>query len=65
MTYFPNANYLMSSTRPTVAAREELAKQAAKAAEDTRVQLRRISQTSIKKGGYEKHSVEIDEVGDI
>ena len=43
-------------------AREELFKQAGKLAEDTRVQLRRISQTSIKKGGYEKNSVEIEEV---
>ena len=48
--------------RPTVAAREELAKEAAKVAEETRVQLRRIQQSRIKKGGYVKHSVEIDEV---
>lgn len=51
--------------RQTVAAREELAKEAAKVAEETRVQLRRIQQSSIKKGGYAKHSVEIDEVRSV
>ena len=48
--------------RPTVDARNELVKSAAKLAEDTRVQLRRHEQTSVKKMKYEKHSVEIEQV---
>jgi ribosome recycling factor len=31
-------------------------------AEDTRVQLRKIQQASVKKGDYKKHSVELEEV---
>ncbi|KAG0702165.1 hypothetical protein DFH29DRAFT_510732 [Suillus ampliporus] len=30
-------------------------------AEDTRVRLRKIRQTSVKKGDYKKHSVELEE----
>lgn len=32
-------------------------------AEDARVQIRRIHQAGVKKGKFEKHSVELDEVG--
>ena len=53
---------LIFTPRPTVDARAELAKSAAKLAEDTRVQLRRAEQTSVKKGKYGKHSIEIEEV---
>ncbi|KAI5120904.1 hypothetical protein M0805_003004 [Coniferiporia weirii] len=51
--------------KPTVAARADLAKAAAKTAEDTRVQLRRLAQASVKKGAYEKRSLESDEFHEL
>ncbi|KAI6144758.1 ribosome recycling factor domain-containing protein [Pisolithus tinctorius] len=47
--------------RPTVEARTALVSNAQRLAEDARVQIRRVHQASVKKGKYEKHSVEIDE----
>lgn len=47
--------------RPTVEARTALVSNAQRLAEDARVQIRRAHQASVKKGKYEKHSVEIDE----
>ncbi|KAG0694853.1 ribosome recycling factor domain-containing protein [Suillus ampliporus] len=49
------------SLRPTVEARNALAATAQRMAEDTRVQLRKIQQASVKKGDYKKHSVELEE----
>ncbi|KAL5498536.1 hypothetical protein ACEPAH_1890 [Sanghuangporus vaninii] len=51
--------------KPTVDARAELVKSAAKLAEETRVQLRRIEQASVKKGDYKKHSLEVDEFREL
>ncbi|EJD05406.1 ribosome recycling factor [Fomitiporia mediterranea MF3/22] len=51
--------------KPTVEARAELVKSATKLAEDTRVQLRRVEQTSVKKGNYKKHSIAIDEFHEL
>ena len=48
--------------RPTVEARNALAATANRMAEDVRVQIRKHHQASIKKGKYEKHSVELEEV---
>lgn len=50
------------SFRPTVEARNALTATAQRIAEDTRVQLRKIQQASVKKGDYKKHSVELEEV---
>ena len=50
------------SHRPTVEARNALAATAQRMSEDTRVQLRKIQQASVKKGDYKKHSVELEEV---
>ncbi|KAG2122920.1 ribosome recycling factor-domain-containing protein [Suillus clintonianus] len=47
--------------RPTVEARNALTATAQRMAEDTRVQLRKIQQASIKKGDYKKHSIELEE----
>ncbi|KAG1871506.1 ribosome recycling factor domain-containing protein [Suillus subluteus] len=47
--------------RPTVEARNALTATAQRMAEDTRVQLRKIQQASVKKGDYKKHSVELEE----
>ncbi|KAG2151183.1 ribosome recycling factor-domain-containing protein [Suillus bovinus] len=47
--------------RPTVEARNALTTTAQRMAEDTRVQLRKIQQASVKKGDYKKHSVELEE----
>lgn len=52
-----------SSSRPTVEARNALAANAQRLAEDGRVQLRKIQGTSTKKGKFAKHSVELEEVG--
>ena len=48
--------------RPTVEARNTLVYTASRMAEDVRVQIRKHHQTSVKKGKYEKHSVELEEV---
>ena len=48
--------------RPTVDAKAELVKTASLQAEDTRVQLRRLEQTSIKKGNHKKNSGAWEEV---
>ncbi|KAL1717043.1 ribosome recycling factor domain-containing protein [Schizophyllum commune] len=47
--------------KPTVEARQRLHTEAQRKAEDTRVQLRKQMQTSVKKGKFEKHSVELEE----
>ncbi|KAH8116119.1 ribosome recycling factor [Phellopilus nigrolimitatus] len=51
--------------KPTVVARAELAKAAAKLAENSRVQLRHLEQTSVKKGKYVKHSIEMEEFHEL
>lgn len=48
--------------RPTVEARNALAGTASRMAEDVRVQIRKHHQASVKKGKYEKHSVELEAV---
>ena len=48
--------------RPTVEARQQLATTAQRHAEDARVHIRKHHQTAIKKGGFKKHSEELDEV---
>jgi len=50
------------ATRPTVETRNNLQTVAQREAEDTRVQLRKHHQTSVKKGKFGKHSVELEEV---
>ncbi|KAL4073392.1 ribosome recycling factor domain-containing protein [Scleroderma citrinum] len=47
--------------KPTVEARTALVASAQRLAEDARVQIRRIHQASVKKGRFQKHSVELDE----
>ncbi|KAI6027815.1 ribosome recycling factor-domain-containing protein [Pisolithus microcarpus] len=47
--------------KATVEARTALVSNAQRLAEEARVQIRRVHQASIKKGKYEKHSVELDE----
>ncbi|KAH7924690.1 ribosome recycling factor [Leucogyrophana mollusca] len=47
--------------KPTVEARTALGVTAQRLAEDARVQIRKTQQSSVKKGKYEKHSVELDE----
>ncbi|KAJ3847545.1 ribosome recycling factor domain-containing protein [Lentinula lateritia] len=47
--------------KPTVEARKALFAAAERQAEDTRAQIRRHHQASLKRGKYEKHSVELDE----
>ncbi|KAJ3999885.1 ribosome recycling factor domain-containing protein [Lentinula boryana] len=47
--------------KPTVEARQTLFATAERQAEDTRVQIRRHHQASLKKGKYEKHSIELEE----
>ncbi|KAN0086108.1 Ribosome recycling factor domain containing protein [Tylopilus felleus] len=47
--------------KPTVEARNALVVTASRMAEDVRVQIRKHHQTSVKKGKYEKRSVELDE----
>ncbi|THH04050.1 hypothetical protein EW145_g5808, partial [Phellinidium pouzarii] len=60
-----NATLQIPMPKPTIDAREELAKAGAKAAEETRVQLRKTVQLSIKKGGYEKRSIAIKEFNEL
>jgi ribosome recycling factor len=48
--------------RPTVETRNSLQTVAQREAENTRVQLRKHHQASIKKGKFGKHSVEMEEV---
>ncbi|KAF9003225.1 ribosome recycling factor domain-containing protein [Cyathus striatus] len=47
--------------RPTIQARQELYQAAKKKAEEIRVQVRKQLQASLKKGGWAKRSVEVDE----
>ncbi|KAE9398037.1 ribosome recycling factor [Gymnopus androsaceus JB14] len=47
--------------KPTVDARNALFAAAQRQAEDTRVQIRKHHQSSLKKGKYEKHSIELEE----
>ncbi|KAG8216569.1 ribosome recycling factor domain-containing protein [Butyriboletus roseoflavus] len=47
--------------KPTVEGRNAFVFTASRMAEDVRVQIRKHHQASIKKGKYEKHSVELDE----
>ncbi|KAK7033631.1 hypothetical protein VNI00_012631 [Paramarasmius palmivorus] len=47
--------------KPTVEARQTLVAGAQKQAEDTRQQIRRHHQASLKKGKYAKHSIELEE----
>ena len=51
-----------STARPTVETRNSLQTVAQREAESTRVQLRKHHQTSVKKGKFEKHSIELEEV---
>jgi hypothetical protein len=48
--------------RPTVESRLALYGTAQKQAEDVRIQLRKHHQTSVKKGGYKKFSIELESV---
>ncbi|KAH0834943.1 mitochondrial carrier domain-containing protein [Lanmaoa asiatica] len=47
--------------KPTVEGRNMLVSTASRMAEDVRVQIRKHHQASVKKGKYEKHSVELEE----
>ncbi|KAF9220755.1 ribosome recycling factor [Gyrodon lividus] len=47
--------------KPTVEARNALVSTAQRMAEDVRIQVRKTHQASIKKGKYEKHSIELEE----
>jgi ribosome recycling factor len=55
-------NMLMLFHRPTIEARHALYATAQRQAEDARVQVRKHHQTAIKKGGFKKHSQELEEV---
>ena len=48
--------------RPTIDNRRELFAAAKRKAEDIRVQIRKHHAASLKRGGYQKHSVELEEV---
>ncbi|KIP09917.1 hypothetical protein PHLGIDRAFT_66624 [Phlebiopsis gigantea 11061_1 CR5-6] len=48
--------------KPTVEARQQLATTAQRHAEDARVHVRKHHQTAAKKGGFKKHSEELDEL---
>jgi ribosome recycling factor len=48
--------------RPTVEARTSLYTSAQRKAEDARVQIRKHHAASLKKGKFEKHSIELEEV---
>lgn len=50
------------TARPTVETRNSLQTVAQREAESTRVQLRKHHQASVKKGKFEKHSIELEEV---
>jgi len=50
------------TARPTVETRNSLQTVAQREAESTRVQLRKHHQTSVKKGKFGKHSIELEEV---
>jgi len=52
----------MSRNRPTIQARQELFMAAKKKAEEIRVQVRKQHAASLKRGKYEKHSIELEEV---
>ncbi|KAF5390134.1 hypothetical protein D9757_003783 [Collybiopsis confluens] len=56
-----NRSLKIPMPKPTVEARNALFTAAQRQAEDTRVQIRKHHQASLKKGKYEKHSVELDE----
>jgi ribosome recycling factor len=59
--YFPNTKVHVMN-RPTVDARTALFTTAQRKAEDTRVQIRKLHQASLKRGKYVKHSIELEEV---
>lgn len=48
--------------KPTVDARKAVAASAVKQAEETRQQLRKAHQAGVKKGKFERHSIELEEV---
>lgn len=50
------------TARPTVETRNSLQTVAQREAENTRAQLRKHHQASVKKGKFGKHSVEVEEV---
>jgi len=52
-------------SRPTVEARTNIYAGAKRKAEEIRVQIRKQHGTSIKKGKYEKHSIELEEVRNL
>lgn len=64
----PNFFFLTISTtnilisRPTIDSRKELFAAAKRKAEDIRVQIRKHHAASLKRGGYAKHSIELEEV---
>ncbi|KAJ7437383.1 ribosome recycling factor domain-containing protein [Mycena galericulata] len=47
--------------KPTVESNEALVTAAQRKSEDVRVQIRKIHQTSLKRGNYKKHSIELEE----
>jgi len=51
-----------SPQRPTIDARKELFIGAKRKAEEIRVQIRKHHQVSLKRGKYQRHSVEYEEV---
>lgn len=50
------------AVRPTIDARKELYAAAKKKAEEIKVQVRKHHAASLKRGKYEKHSIELEEV---
>lgn len=56
------AECLVHVSRPTVEAKTALYTVAQRKAEETRVQIRKQHQASLKRGKYDKHSVELEEV---
>lgn len=52
-------------TRPTIDAKKDLFTAAKRKAEDIRVQIRKHHSSSLKKGKYARHSVEMEEVSNV
>jgi len=61
----PIDSQISQSLRPTVEARGALYTAAHRKAEEIRVQIRKQHQPSIKRGKYQKHSIELDEVSEL
>lgn len=56
------AHIYTCAIRPTIDARKELYTAAKKKAEEIKVQVRKHHAASLKRGKYEKHSIELEEV---